>query len=64
LGELAERITKITGSSSPIVFLPELVDAPKERRPDISLASTGVGTAFLSKTIAYFEKLAMHGYGC
>jgi UDP-glucuronate decarboxylase len=36
--ELAERIIKITGSSSSIVFLPALADDPKQRRPDISLA--------------------------
>jgi len=41
--ELAEVILEITGSSSEIVYeaLPE--DDPKQRRPDISLASEILG---------------------
>jgi dTDP-glucose 4,6-dehydratase len=36
--EFAERIRRITGSSSPIVSLPLPEDDPRQRRPDISKA--------------------------
>lgn len=36
--ELADRIIKMTGSRSKIVFLPLPQDDPKQRQPDISLA--------------------------
>lgn len=64
--ELAERIIKITGSSSQIVFLPALVDDPKQRRPDISLARSVLGwepkiplDEGLARTVTYFERLVM-----
>ena len=36
--ELAERIVKLSGSSSKFVYNPLPVDDPKQRRPDITLA--------------------------
>jgi dTDP-glucose 4,6-dehydratase len=38
VGELAEVVKEVTGSSSEIVFEPLPVDDPTQRRPDISLA--------------------------
>jgi len=36
--ELAEKVIKLTGSSSKIIFMPLPQDDPKQRRPDIALA--------------------------
>ena len=64
MNELAEEVTKRTGSASKIVFrdLPE--DDPKQRRPDISLAKKTLGweptvqlEQGLAQTVDYFEKL-------
>jgi dTDP-glucose 4,6-dehydratase len=60
--EFAQEIKSLTNSSSPIVFEPlKTPDDPKQRRPDITKASTLLGWApqvsleeGLSKTIAYF----------
>jgi UDP-glucuronate decarboxylase len=59
--EFAEKIVTITGSSSKIVFKPLPQDDPRQRRPDISLASNRVGwkpgvdlETGLRKTIGYF----------
>jgi dTDP-glucose 4,6-dehydratase len=41
--ELAKRITRLAGSSSPIVFQPLPIDDPKIRQPDISRARTLLG---------------------
>ncbi len=62
--ELAEKIIKLTGSASPIVFAPAIADDPSRRRPDISLAkktlnwfpATGLEEG-LKKTTSYFKKL-------
>jgi UDP-glucuronate decarboxylase len=61
--ELAEQVLQLTGSSSPIVYLPLPSDDPKQRRPDISKARALLGwepkvplQAGLKSTIAYFEK--------
>lgn len=64
--ELAEQVIRLTGSSSELVFhaLPE--DDPKQRQPDIALASQRLGwqptvqlESGLRKTIDYFrQKLA------
>ena len=40
---LAERVLKLTGSSSELTFLPLPVDDPTQRRPDITLARTVLG---------------------
>lgn len=62
--ELAERIRKLTGSSSPLEFLPLPPDDPGRRRPDISLArrelswepKVGLDEG-LERTISYFRAL-------
>jgi nucleoside-diphosphate-sugar epimerase len=38
--ELAEAVLEVTGSSSPIEFLPLPVDDPTQRKPDITLAQS------------------------
>ncbi len=62
--ELAEKIIKITGSKSKIVFKPLPQDDPMQRRPDISLAKEKLKwqpvvklDEGLKKTIEYFDKI-------
>lgn len=62
--EFAERIIKLTGSSSKIIFKPLPADDPKQRQPDISLAGARLGwqpvipvEVGLKKTIDYFTAL-------
>ena len=62
--ELAEKILKLTGSSSKIQVRQERSDDPVRRRPDISLAREKLGwepsvdlEEGLGKTIEYFEKV-------
>lgn len=66
--ELSERVIKLTGSSSRVVFeaLPE--DDPRQRRPDISLAAESLGwvpkvelESGLRKTVSYFKELISSG---
>ncbi|MBI3599372.1 MAG: SDR family oxidoreductase [Nitrospinae bacterium] len=61
--QLAERISKKTGSKSKIVFKPLPVDDPKQRRPDISKAKKILNWEpvvsledGLDRTIEYFEE--------
>jgi dTDP-glucose 4,6-dehydratase len=61
--EFAERIRRLTGSRSQIVFEPLPQDDPKQRRPDISKAGRILGWApqvsleeGLRQTIAYFQR--------
>ena len=62
--ELAERIRKLTGSTSPLEFLPLPPDDPGRRRPDISLArrelswepKVGLDEG-LERTISYLRAL-------
>jgi len=61
--ELAQMITKLSNSSSPIEHLPLPQDDPKQRQPDITLARNTLGwepkiplEEGLKKTIAYFEQ--------
>jgi UDP-glucuronate decarboxylase len=60
--ELAEKVIKMTGSKSEIVRQPLPGDDPKQRKPDISLASDLLAwepkidlEAGLSRTVAYFS---------
>lgn len=60
--ELAEKIIRLTGSKSKIVYKPLPEDDPKQRKPDISLAKTKLGwepvvllDEGLKKTIDYFR---------
>ncbi|HEY9212297.1 MAG TPA: UDP-glucuronic acid decarboxylase family protein [Ancylobacter sp.] len=62
--ELAEQVIDLTGSRSRIVHRPLPVDDPRQRRPDISLASRELGwfpkvplSAGLKHTIRYFDDL-------
>jgi nucleoside-diphosphate-sugar epimerase len=62
--ELAHLVKELTGSSSPITFLPLPEDDPKQRRPDITLARELLSwepkvpvREGLSRTIAYFKEL-------
>jgi nucleoside-diphosphate-sugar epimerase len=61
--ELAQLVKELTGSSSPITFLPLPEDDPKQRRPDITLARKLLGweprvrvREGLQRTIAYFKE--------
>ncbi len=63
--ELAERVIRLTGSSSKIVFCPLPADDPKQRQPNISLAYEKLNgwqpniqlEEGLKRTIAYFQTL-------
>jgi UDP-glucuronate decarboxylase len=62
--ELAEMVLQKTGSSSKIVYLPLPGDDPKQRQPDITLASAELGwqprvtlDVGLDATISYFREL-------
>jgi UDP-glucuronate decarboxylase len=61
--EFAERIIAITGSRSKVAFQPLPQDDPKQRRPDVSLATARLGwrprvdlDTGLRKTVAYFAE--------
>ena len=60
--ELAEKVIRLTGSRSKIVFKPLPTDDPTQRRPDIELARHKLGwqpaielEEGLRRTIAYFK---------
>jgi UDP-glucuronate decarboxylase len=62
--ELAENILRLAGSSSKLSFQPLPQDDPKQRQPDIALASEKLDWEpkvqledGLKETIAYFRKL-------
>jgi UDP-glucuronate decarboxylase len=62
--ELAERVLRLTESKSRLVHRPLPQDDPRQRQPDISLASQRLGWQpkvaledGLKETIAYFRKL-------
>ena len=64
IGELAEEVVRLTGSRSKIVRRPLPVDDPRQRRPDISLATGELGwrpkvdlAEGLAHTIRYFDDL-------
>ncbi len=62
--ELAQKILDLTGSRSKLVFEPLPADDPKQRKPDVALASewldwrvtTGLDKG-LRRTIEYFEQM-------
>jgi UDP-glucuronate decarboxylase len=63
--ELAERVIRLTGSRSRIVFKPLPADDPTQRRPDIALAQQKLGWRptieledGLRRTIDYFKEFA------
>jgi UDP-glucuronate decarboxylase len=62
--ELAEKILKLTGSKSKLVFAPLPADDPRQRKPDIDLARKVLGWEpkvglddGLRETIAYFRSI-------
>ncbi len=62
--DLAEKVIRLTGSHSRIVFRPLPKDDPMQRKPDVSLAREVLKWEFstpleegLQKTIAYFRNL-------
>ena len=66
--ELAERVIRLTGSCSPIVYHPLPQDDPTQRCPDITLARKLLDWEpivalddGLQRTIAYFESLLASG---
>jgi dTDP-glucose 4,6-dehydratase len=67
--ELAETVVQLTGSRSPITYLPRTPDDPEMRRPDLSLARRLLGyepqvdpVEGLRRTIKYFaERLGAAG---
>jgi UDP-glucuronate decarboxylase len=64
IGELAEQVIALTGSRSKIVHQPLPTDDPRQRRPDITLATQEFGwrpkvslSDGLQETIRYFDGL-------
>ncbi len=64
--ELAEMVIELTGSKSPIINMPLPVDDPRQRRPDIGVASRVLGwqprtplRTGLQSTIDYFAQLEL-----
>jgi UDP-glucuronate decarboxylase len=62
--ELAEKVIRLTGSKSKIIFMPLPADDPTQRQPDISLAKKELGwepkimlDEGLVKTIDYFKSI-------
>jgi UDP-glucuronate decarboxylase len=62
--ELAEKVIRMTGTLSKIVFQPLPQDDPKQRKPDITKANNLLNwqptidlTSGLTKTIDYFRKV-------
>ena len=65
--ELAETIRDLTGSRSALIYEPLPQDDPRQRQPDITLATDRLGWKpkislrdGLKPTIAYFEDLLGH----
>ena len=68
--ELAELVIALTGSKSKLVHLALPQDDPKQRRPDITLATTKLGwetkvrlAEGLTSTIAYFDAIVSRARG-
>ena len=62
--ELAEKVIRLTGSKSKLVFMPLPADDPTQRKPDISLAKeklkwkpTIALEDGLKETIEYFKRI-------
>ena len=62
--ELAEKIVSLTNSKSKVILKPLPQDDPKQRKPDVSLASSLIDwnpptdiESGLTKTVAYFDEL-------
>ena len=64
--ELAEKILKLVGSKSKLIFLSLPTDDPKQRQPDISLAKEKLSWATtinledgLKETVKYFRDIVI-----
>ena len=64
VGQLADMVVELTGTSAPIVYRDLPVDDPKVRRPDITKARTQLGwfpqvgvREGIARTIEYFRQL-------
>jgi UDP-glucuronate decarboxylase len=62
--ELAEKVLKITGSTSKLIYMPLPLDDPRQRQPDISLAKEKLDwepriqlEEGLKRTIEYFKSV-------
>jgi len=62
--ELAEKVLRLTGSTSKLIHMPLPQDDPKQRRPDITKAKQFLGweptvalEQGLERTIDYFKKV-------
>jgi UDP-glucuronate decarboxylase len=62
--ELAEKVIKLTGTNSKIIYMPLPADDPTQRQPNISLAKKELGwepkvmlEEGLVKTIDYFKSI-------
>ena len=62
--ELAEKVIRLTGSKSKMVFMPLPADDPTQRKPDISLAKEKLNWEptialedGLKETIEYFKRI-------
>jgi UDP-glucuronate decarboxylase len=62
--DLAKKVLALSGSRSELVFKPLPSDDPRQRKPDIALATQSLGwepriqlEEGLQKTIAYFDKM-------
>lgn len=62
--ELAQKVLRLTGSKSKIIFMPLPQDDPRQRQPDIALAQEKLGWQpkvslddGLKETVAYFRAL-------
>ena len=62
--ELAEKVIRLTGSSSKIIHMPLPADDPTQRQPNISLAKSELGwepkvmlEEGLQRTIEYFKSI-------
>jgi UDP-glucuronate decarboxylase len=64
IGEMAEQVIELIGSRSSVICHPQAGDAPRRRRPDVSLAMQEFGwcpkmdlSGGLLQTIGYFDRL-------
>jgi len=69
IGELAQLVLELTGSRSKLVFHPLPADDPRQRKPDITLATTRLGWSptvplreGLKKTIEWFRSIDVSHY--
>lgn len=64
IGDLAEQVIELTGARSNLILRPQAINAPRQHRPDITLAMQEFGwcpkmdlSGGLLQTIGYFDRL-------